>query len=155
MTEHDTPETDGLLHMVLALWRRPTSGGPMEPRDALECARDGGVVGDHTFGGSRHVTLIFEDDWKAATTELGHGVDPSGRRANVLLSGGNGQRLVGRTIRLGALRIEVKSITSPCKIMERAATGLMDALKPDGRGGVWGTILNDGTLRPGDALSVD
>lgn len=143
---------DADTHTVLKLWRRPIAGGPMEPCDILELKTDGGVVGDHTFGGSRHLTLIFEDDWNAAAAELGREVDPSGRRANVLLSGGNGQRLVGRTIRLGGVRVEVKSVTSPCAVMERAGKGLMNALKPDGRAGVWGRLLDDGTLRPGDAL---
>lgn len=142
------PET----HTVLKLWCRPVEGGPVEPRDALELTSAGGVMGDHTFGGKRHVTLIFEDDWAAGCAELGRDVDPSGRRANVMLSGGNGQRLVGQTIRLGDVRVEVKSITAPCPIMNQAATGLMDALKPDGRAGVWGLVLDEGTLRPGDLL---
>ena len=147
-------DTDDHTHTVLKLWLRPVAGGPMQPRESLELKREGGVVGDHTFGGKRHVTLIFEDDWNAAVAELGREVDPSGRRANVLLSGGNGQRLVGRTIRLGGLRVEVQSITSPCAVMEQAAEGLAEALEPDGRAGVWVRLLDDGTLRPGDALAV-
>jgi MOSC domain-containing protein YiiM len=146
--------SDPDTHTVLKLWCRPVEGGPPESRDALELKTEGGVVGDHTYGGKRHVTLIFEDDWAAGCAELGREVDPSGRRANVMLSGGNGQRLVGNTIQVGDVRIEVKSITAPCPIMEKAAVGLMDALKPDGRAGVWGMVLDDGTLRPGDQLQA-
>src|SRR5262249_31927591 len=81
---------------VLRLWVRPSPGGPMEPREALDAIAGSGIAGDHTKGRLRHVTLVFADDWDAAAAALGLRVDPAGRRANVLLSGGNGRELVGR-----------------------------------------------------------
>ena len=55
-------------------------------------------------------------------------MDPAGRRANVLVSGGQGPRFVGQIIRLGPARIEIKGITEPCPVMEQAAKGLRDAV---------------------------
>ena len=72
---------------VLRLWTRAASRAPTQDCEALELTTGQGVVGDHTFGSKRHVTVIFEDDWRAATAALGQEVDPSARRANVLLSG--------------------------------------------------------------------
>lgn len=140
---------------VLRLWVRRSAGGPMEPQESLDAVADSGIAGDHTQGRLRHVTLVFEDDWNAAAATLGLTVDPAGRRANVLLSGGSGRELVGRRIRIGAVVVDVKGITSPCPVMEKAAPGMMAALKPEGRAGVWGRIVTGGTLRPGDALSVE
>lgn len=127
----------------------------MEPRATLDAVADSGISGDHTFGRLRHVTLIFEDDWNAAAATLGLTVDPAGRRANVLFSGGGGRDLVGRRVRVGEVVVDVKGITSPCPVMEKAAPGMMAALKPDGRAGVWGRIVTGGTLRPGDALAAE
>ena len=71
---------------VRRLWIRSASGADMEEREALRLDAGQGVEGDHTHGTKRHVTLIFEDDWAAACATLGRDVDPSCRRANVLLS---------------------------------------------------------------------
>lgn len=124
----------------------------MVDREQLELQTGMGVVGDHTFGRMRHVTLVFVDDWNAAAAQLGREVDPAGRRANVLLSGGDGQRFVGRTVRVGDITLEIKGITTPCPVMDKAAVGMRVALQPEGRAGVWGRVLSGGTLRPGDAL---
>jgi len=84
---------------------------PLEPRPALEIEAGSGIAGDHSFGRLRHVTIVFEDDWNAAAAAIGRAVDPIGRRANVLVSGGNGSRFVGTTVRLGPAVIEIKGIT--------------------------------------------
>jgi MOSC domain-containing protein YiiM len=72
-----------------------------------------------------------------------------------MLSGAGGQHLVGRTVRIGPVRLQVHGITQPCEIMERAAPGMRVALEPDGRAGVWGTVLEGGRLKAGDVLSVE
>src|SRR5512138_1669465 len=127
----------------------------MLPAESLRAVAGSGVEGDHTFGRLRHVTLVFEDDWNEAAASLGITVDPVGRRANVLLSGGGGRGLVGRIVRLGQTTIEVKGITSPCPVMDRAARGMKEALAPNGRAGVWGRFRAGGAIRPGDELTVE
>jgi MOSC domain-containing protein YiiM len=141
------------LHHILKLWYRPVPGGPMVESDRLDLETGKGIVGDHTFGRMRHVTLVFADDWNAASAELAREVDPAGRRANVLLSGGDGQRFVGRTIRLETIRLAIKGLTAPCPVMDKAAPGMMVALRRSGRAGVWGRVLSGGTLVRGDALA--
>jgi MOSC domain-containing protein YiiM len=142
-------------HRVLRLWLRRVPGGPMETAASLSAVAGRGIEGDHTFGRMRHVTLVLEDDWNAAAATLGRAVDPAGRRANVLLSGGGGAALVGATIRVGEVRVEVKGITQPCPVMDRAAPGMQAALRPGGLAGVWGRILAGGTIRPGDELTAE
>jgi MOSC domain-containing protein YiiM len=141
---------------VLRVWLRSEPGGAMLARDSLEAVADAGLVGDHTYGRLRHVTIVFEDDWRAAAATLGlRDLDPAGRRANVLVSGRGDAALVGSTIRVGAVSVAVKGVTAPCPQMDRAAPGMKDALEPDGRGGVWGRVVTGGTIRPGDALTVE
>lgn len=140
-------------HEVLKLWVRPAEGAPMREHDALVIETGRGVVGDHSFGRMRHVTIIFEDDWNEAAREIGRPVDPSGRRANVLLSGGGGARFVGTRLQLGEILLEVKGIVSPCPVMEKAGVGMMKALQPNGRSGIWGRVLQGGTLRLHEILT--
>lgn len=141
-------------HAVEKLWIRAAAGAAMEPQDSLTLVTDQGIEGDHTYGRMRHVTLVFADDWKAAGDELGKDVDPAGRRANVFVTGGNGLDYVGKTMRLGEARLVIKGETAPCDIMEKAAEGLRDALRPDGRAGVWGRVIEGGVVRPGDVLEA-
>lgn len=126
----------------------------MEPVESLQIESGKGIVGDHTHGSSRHVTLIFEDDWKRAANELGKDVDPAGRRANVLLSGGHGSGLLESHVRLGDVHLEIKSVTAPCRVMDEFEPGLMDALRPEGRAGVWARAHNDGSIQVGDVLDT-
>lgn len=142
-------------HVVRQLWIRAREGGPMEPRERLELVADQGIRDDHTFGRMRHVTIVFEDDWKAATDQLGRDVDPAGRRANVLISGGGGGALIGSTIRLGPALVRIKGETVPCPVMDQAAEGLREALAPDTRAGVWGRVVEGGELAIGDGLTVE
>ena len=146
------PMPDPSRHSVLRMWVRPEQDAPVVELNELHLVAAQGVRGDHAMGRMRHVTIIFEDDWRAAERDLGVTVDPSARRANVLVSGGGGARFVGQTIRLGGAVVEVKGITAPCPIMEKGAKGLEAALKPDGRSGVWGRLLEGATLRRGDEL---
>ena len=140
-------------HAIRQLWIRRSEGAAMEPQDSLELTAGKGIVGDHTFGRMRHVTIVFEDDWAAAAAVLGRQVDPAGRRANVLVSGGQGPRFVGQSVRLGSTLIEIKGIIEPCLVMEQAAVGMCDALKPEGRAGVWGRVVESGRVALADALA--
>ena len=141
----DTP------HSVEQLWTRVAPGAPPAQREALELVAGEGVRGDHKLGAKRHVTLVFRVDWEAGTAELGTGVDPKERRANVLLSGGGGGAWIGKRMRLGDVVLDVQGETHPCSMLDDAAPGLLDALRPDCRAGVWATVVEGGTLRPGTA----
>ena len=101
------------------------------------------------------MTLLFADDWRAATAEVGVELDAGARRANILLSGGGCLPLVGSTVHLGEVRIGVIGETRPCSVMDAAAEGLKAALEPQGRGGVWGRVLEGGAVRLADVLVVE
>jgi MOSC domain-containing protein YiiM len=143
------------MHRVLRLWVRPAQDAPLVARDSLEAVAGEGVRGDHAFGRMRHVTILCEDDWNAAAAEIGAAPDASGRRANVLLSGAGARDLLGKTLRIGPVLVEVKGETAPCPVMERAAPGMQKALEPGVRAGVWARIVEGGVIRPGDEAVAD
>jgi MOSC domain-containing protein YiiM len=141
-------------HTVRALWVRPVEAGPLEPRSELQLVAGQGIEGDHSLGRLRHVTFVFAGDWDAAAREIGRPVDPVGRRANVLVSGGRGRRYLGARIRIGQALVEIRGVTAPCPVMERAAPGMQAALRPEGRSGIWGRVLESGRVRCGDPFVV-
>ncbi len=138
---------------VLAIWIKRFRKGPMDPVAAAAARRDLGLVGNANQGGRRQVTVISREALDAAARELGRPLDPSVRRANVLVEGIDLRESRGRVLRLGKLRLEVGGETRPCERMEAAVPGLRAALEPDWRAGVYGVVLEDAELRVGDPVA--
>lgn len=139
---------------ILKLWLRRVEGGPVEEQEVLRLHAGKGVVGDHTYGRMRHVTFLCVEDWETAGASLGVHPDPSLRRANVLLSGGNAGQLLKRRVRIGDVVVEIKGETAPCPVMEKAAVGMREALQQDTRAGVWARVLEGGELRQSMPLEI-
>ena len=62
---------------------------------------------------------------------------------------------LGTAISIGKIRIQSHGETRPCGIMEGQREGLRKALVPDGRGGVFGQVTTEGTVRVGDRVALD
>lgn len=137
---------------VLALWKKRARRGPMDPMDCLELVADDGIVDDANRGGRRQVTLIEAEAWSRAEAAVGTSVDPSARRANVLVAGVELDDSRGRILRLGDCKIHILGETRPCPRMDEAQRGLQDALRPETRGGVYGQVVEGGRLAVGDAV---
>lgn len=123
--------------------------------DAVQTAmaREGrGLAGSADQGGRRQVTVISAEAWRAAESALGDAVDPSERRANLLVSGLDLEATRGRTLGIGGVRVHVRGETRPCERMDEARPGLRRALEPAWRGGVYGEVLDDGEIRVGDPV---
>jgi MOSC domain-containing protein YiiM len=124
----------------------------MDPVAAAAARRGLGLVGNANQGGTRQVTVISREAMEAAARELGRPVDPSVRRANVLVEGIDLKDSRGRILRMGELRLEVGGETRPCERMDAAIPGLKAALDPDWRAGLYGTVLEDAMVKVGDPV---
>jgi MOSC domain-containing protein YiiM len=135
-----------------AIWLKPAHRRPMEsvPRATLQAGR--GLLGSVHQGGRRQVTLIDQGAWRAAMRELGTELDPVARRANLLLSGVPLAESAERILRVGRCHIRIRGETRPCHFMDEALPGLRKALEVDWRGGVFGEVLDDGEIVPGDPV---
>ncbi len=120
-----------------------------------------GLEGDH--GGKRPdriVSILSAEDWAAACADLDPAADPIAelpwlaRRANPLLEGVRLPRAVGAVLNIGAVELEVRNQTYPCKRMEDARAGLLKTLAKDWRGGVLCSVIKGGVVRIGDDASV-
>ena len=136
-----------------AIWIKRAHRGPMDPvpRAALRAGR--GIVDNADQGGRRQVTVIEQHAWDAAIEQVGTSVDPSARRANLLVSGLSLADSRGRTLRIGALRLRINGETRPCQRMDEAQPGLRAALSVPWRGGVFAEVLNDSEIEVGATVA--
>ncbi|AOR75767.1 molybdenum cofactor biosysynthesis protein [Novosphingobium resinovorum] len=155
---------------LIGIARRQRPRAPMEELRSVAVTAAAGVHGD--FRGAvrpgkrphRQVSLMEIESWRAALGELeicgglfGFEEPPwHARRANLLVEGLRFPRETGYVLAIGnTLRIAVTMECDPCSRMEEVAQGLKGALLPDWRGGVLGTVLDDGDIALGDEIRIE
>jgi MOSC domain-containing protein YiiM len=121
----------------------------MDPVTEATLVAGRGLVGNADQGRRRQVTLIEREVWERLTLELGAGIPPSARRANLLVSGCSLAGPRGRVLRVGGCRLRVLGETRPCERMDEAYQGLREAMKPAWGGGAFAEVLDDGTIAVG------
>ena len=139
---------------VVSLWLKRAKRRPMEAVPDVEFVAGRGIRGNADQGGWRHVTVIDEAAWRTAVGELGVDVDPSARRANVLVRGIDLYKSRGKLLKLGEVTIKLLGETRPCQQMDDAQRGLRAALGPEWRAGAYGQIVTGGTVRVGDSAEL-
>ena len=138
-----------------AIWLKRFKKGPMDPRDMAILVAGHGLVGNANKGGRRQVILLEEEAWVdalAAMPNLGDPVDPSIRRANLLVSGFPLEGTRGRILRIGPARLRIWSECTPCYQMDEACQGLQAALRPHWRAGACAEVIEGGEIRIGDEI---
>lgn len=136
---------------VEAIWIKRFKRGPMDAADEAVLIPDRGIVGNANQGGSRQVTVIAREAWDTMMAELDADLDPSARRANLMLSGVALEDCRGKVLRVGEVRIWLLGETRPCERMDEALPGLRRTMAAPWRGGAYGTVVGGGRIRVGDA----
>ena len=134
------------------LWTKRAHRGPMDSVREATLVAGQGMQGSVGRSRRRQVTLLTREAWTTATAVVGHDPGSASRRANILVSGIELARTRGRVLLVGSCRILVGGELTPCERMDEAAPGLRRALEPDWRGGVFGEVLDGGTVRIGDRV---
>ena len=135
-----------------AIWIKRAYGGPMDPVRRATLTAGKGLVGNANQGGRRQVTLIDRAAWDLVTEDLKEYVEPSARRANLLVAGVSLSNSRGRILHVGSCRLRINGETRPCEVMDEAHPGLRHALSPPWRAGAHAEVLDDGEIELGAAV---
>lgn len=137
------------------IWIKRSKLGPMDfvPQAAVRANR--GLVGNANQGGRRQVTILEAERWQAHMDALGATLNPSARRANLLVRGCDLTNSRGRILRIGAVRLEIAGETKPCHQMDEVFAGLQAVMRPMWGGGAFAIVLNDGVLSVNDVAEWD
>jgi MOSC domain-containing protein YiiM len=138
-----------------AIWIKRAKRGPMDPATAATLVEGQGLAGNANQGGTRQVTVIEQEVFDRLRATLDARVDPPMRRANLMVSGVRLEDSRGRTLRIGACRIELVGETRPCERMDEALPGLRRALEPHWGGGAYGRVVTGGEIRVGDEVWLE
>lgn len=144
--------------VVLAVCLGP-GGIPKQPVDEARVERLG-LVGDghryHKHGGERRaVCLLSEEEVRALE---GDGVDTSGGAGtfgeNLLTRGLDYRRLKpGDVLAVGSVRLEIDDVRAPCATLRSVDKRFPDLML--GRSGFLARVLEEGTVRIGDAIRLE
>lgn len=137
------------------IWIKRSKRGPMDPKQGASLRANRGLVGNANQGGRRQVTVLSAERWASHMAALDATLDPSTRRANLLVSGIDFAASRGRVLRVGSVRIQIAGETKPCHQMDEALPGLQAVMRPDWGGGAFGIVLDDGDIAVGDAVRWD
>ncbi len=140
---------------------RPEKRGTVSVIDSVHVSEKEGLIGDHYSGhsdgpanGKRHVTLIQGEHLPAIASYVGRdGVDPAELRRNIVVSGVNLLTLKGQTFQIGDAVLKYTGECHPCTKMEVAlGPGGYNAVR--GHGGITARVVQSGTIRVGDSVTV-
>lgn len=133
---------------------RAASRGPMQERQKVEVTVAHGIVEDYRGSGLRQVTFISAQQWHDVIQELGIDLPWHTRRANLLIDGLDLPSAVGQRLQIGTCLFRIHGETEPCQRMDDLQPGLRQILQPTLRGGVWGRVMQGGTLEIGGPVLI-
>jgi len=129
----------------------------MQEQEKAEITIEKGITGDlRGSQAGRQITILCESAWQNTCDAVNTDLPWTTRRANLFVDGIDfGEGDVGKTIRIGEVRLEITQETYPCSLMDKQHQGLKDALIPKWRGGVCCKVLNAGSIQVGDPVKID
>lgn len=137
------------------IWIKRFRRGPMDAVAEARLEEGLGITGNANRGGKRQVTLIEQEVWQRHMDRLHGDLDPSSRRANLMISGCALRESRGRVLRIGECRIMIRGETKPCERMDEALAGLREVMFPEWGGGAFGEVIVGGAIRVGDPATLD
>ena len=134
------------------IWIKRAHRGLMDPTREAVLEAGKGLIGSANYGGRRHITIISAERWAELMALLRADIDPSARRANLMVSGIELAETRDRVLRVGSCRLLIGGETRPCERMEEAHAGLQDAMESRWGGGAWAQVERGGEVQVGNEV---
>ena len=131
---------------VEKIWLKRGKRAPMDAVDIAELVKGKGLKNNANQGGWRQVTLLDADVWEKVMAELNADLDPSVRRANILVRGLDLTKSRGKILQLGDGKLKILNETKPCEQMDEVLWGLKAALYENWGGGAFGRVITGGNV---------
>jgi MOSC domain-containing protein YiiM len=125
----------------------------MDSRDSAVLLAGHGLEGSADQGGKRQVTILEAERWAQMIAGLRSDLDPSARRANLLVEGIDLAESRGKVLRIAQCTIRILGETRPCERMDEALPGLRERMASPWYGGAYGQIVIGGSIAVGDAVA--
>lgn len=135
-----------------SIWIKRMKRGPMDEKRSATLIAHKGIFGNADIGGKRQVTLIEKEVWERHAFAIGLDIDPSERRANLMVSGIDLRDSRKHILQIGECRIRIYGETKPCERMDELFYGLAEIMYPSWGGGAYGEVLDDGEISVGDRV---
>ncbi len=137
---------------------------PMERVDQVEAVAGKGLLGDRYMLGTGYwthskydlcqVTLIAAEDVEAVARETELDITAGQHRRNIITRGIVLGELEGKTFRIGNALLEYDQPRPPCRYLQSITQPGMKKALGNGRAGICCRILESGTIRAGDPITV-
>ena len=134
---------------IEAIWIKRAKRGPMDAVAEAEMIAGKGLVSNANQGGRRQITIIDAAVWERIMEELGATIEPSARRANIMVRGLELANTRKQVLLLDECRVRIFTETKPCERMDEVLPGLKAALYRNWGGGVCGQVIDGGRVRVG------
>jgi MOSC domain-containing protein YiiM len=149
------------LGKVDSIYIGPEDEGPMHSVGSVNAVAGRGLEGDRYFHAgddpgdpTEEVTLIEVEPLENSAPEHGLEITPEDMRRNIVTRGVRLRDLIGKKFIVGEVRVEALEDNPPCRHLQKLAG--KEILKPMiEKGGVRGRIVESGTIRVGDAISLE
>ena len=146
---------DKRVGRLLGIAIRNAPRAPMETLQSVQITQQDGVDGDcRGKYGPRQITVLSQEAWGEACTQVETELAWTTRRANLLISGIELEHTTRKILQIGKVRLAITGETDPCERMDMQHLGLRKALTPAWRGGVTCFVMAEGQIQVGDEVEL-
>ena len=144
---------------VVGIYIGQDESGPIASRDSVEAVAGHGLKGDRYFNEEgwdepkKELTLVEIEAVEGANREYDLDIKPEDMRRQIVTRGVPLNHLVGRDFKIGDVTCRGIKIANPCSHLQRLS-GKKVLKTMMHRGGLRAQILESGTIKVGDSISV-
>jgi len=146
------------MSLVTNICLATESGGEMQEAQSINVIANQGIINDRYFKEKNdkdiQITLIESENVEYYNLLSGTNFLPIDFRRNIITKGINLNKLVGKEIIVGEVKMKVHRLCDPCRYLQEHLKQKNLVKKLLNRGGLRCEILNDGVIKIDDNIKV-